>query len=52
MITHFWAAGIAFTVFIFAGKAGLVAGTTNIKALKILGLALIYGALAFLISGP
>ena len=50
MITHFWAAGIAFTVFIFAGKAGLVAGTTNIKALKILGLALIYGALAFLMG--
>ena len=50
MITYFWAAGIAFTVFIFVGKAGLVAGTTNIKALKILGLALIYGALAFLMG--
>ena len=50
MITYFWAVGIAFTIFIFAGKAGLVAGTTNIKVLKILGLALIYGALAFLMG--
>lgn len=50
MITYFWAAGIAFTIFIFAGKAGLVAGTTSIKVLKILGLALIYGALAFLMG--
>ncbi|MBE9569399.1 MAG: DUF2162 domain-containing protein [Proteobacteria bacterium] len=50
MITYFWAAGIAFTVFIFAGKAGLVAGTTNIRRLKILGLALIYGAVAFLMG--
>jgi predicted transporter len=50
MITHFWAVGIAFTIFIFAGKAGLVAGTTNIRVLKILGLALIYGALAFLMG--
>jgi predicted transporter len=37
MITHFWAVGIAFTIFIFAGKAGLVAGTTNIRVLKIYG---------------
>ena len=37
MITYFWAAGIAFTIFIFAGKAGLVAGTTSIKVLKIYG---------------
>jgi len=50
MITYFWAVGIAFTIFIFAGKAGLVAGTTNIRVLKILGLALIYGALAFLMG--
>ena len=50
MITHFWAVGIAFTIFIFAGKAGLVAGTTNIKALKIFGLAFIYGVLAFLMG--
>jgi len=50
VITYFWAAGIAFTVFIFAGKAGLVAGTTNVKALKILGLAFIYGVLAFLMG--
>lgn len=50
MITYFWAAGIAFTVFIFAGKAGLVAGTTNIRVLKILGLASVYGALAFLMG--
>jgi len=50
MITYFWAVGIAFTVFIFAGKAGLVAGTTNIKTLRILGLAFIYGALAFLMG--
>ena len=50
MITYFWAAGIAFTVFIFAGKAGLVAGTTNIRVMKILSLALIYGALAFLMG--
>ena len=50
MITYFWAAGIAFTIIIFAGKAGLVAGTTNIRVLKILGLALIYGALAFLMG--
>ncbi len=50
MITYFWAAGIAFTVFIFAGKAGLVAGTTNVKALKILGLAFVYGVLAFLMG--
>lgn len=50
MITYFWAVGIAFTILIFAGKAGLVAGTTNIKTLKILGLALIYGALAFLMG--
>ena len=50
MITYFWAVGIAFTIFIFAGKAGLVAGTTGIKALKIWGLALIYGALAFLMG--
>jgi len=50
MITYFWAAGIAFTVFIFAGKAGLVAGTTNIRALKILGLALMYGVLALLMG--
>jgi predicted transporter len=50
MITYFWAVGIAFTVFIFAGKAGLVAGTTNISTLKILGLTLIYGALAFLMG--
>jgi len=50
MTTYFWAAGIAFTVFIFAGKAGLVAGTTGIKKLRILGLAFIYGVLAFLIG--
>ena len=50
MITYFWAVGIAFTIFIFAGKAGLVAGTTDIRVLKILGLALIYGALAFLMG--
>ena len=50
MITYFWAVGIAFTVFIFAGKAGLVAGTTNIRGLKILGLALIYGAVAFFMA--
>ena len=50
MITYLWAVGIAFTVFIFAGKAGLVAGTTNIKTLKILGLAFIYGVLAFLMG--
>jgi hypothetical protein len=24
MITYFWAVGIVFTVFVFAGKAGLV----------------------------
>ena len=50
MVTYFWAAGIAFTVFIFAGKAGLVAGTINIRVLSILGLAIIYGALAFLMG--
>ena len=50
MITYFWAVGIAFTIFIFAGKAGLVADTTNIRVLKILGLTLIYGALAFLMG--
>ena len=50
MITYFWAAGIAFTIFVFAGKAGLVAGTTNIRALKILGLALMYGVLALLMG--
>jgi len=50
MITYFWAVGIAFTVFIFAGKAGIVAGTTNIKTLRILGLAFIYGVLAFLMG--
>ncbi|RLA93743.1 MAG: hypothetical protein DRG25_03940 [Deltaproteobacteria bacterium] len=50
MITYFWAVGIAFTIFIFAGKAGLVAGTTDIRVLKIIGLALIYGALAFLMG--
>ncbi len=50
MITYFWALGIAFTVIIFAGKVGLIAGMSNFNALKISGLALIYGILAFLMG--
>ncbi|BBO92489.1 DUF2162 domain-containing protein [Desulfosarcina ovata] len=47
MITYFWAVGIGFTILIFAGKAGLVAGSANLKTSRIVVLALAYGLLAF-----
>jgi predicted transporter len=48
MIIFFWAIGIAFTILIFAGKAGLVAGSINLRTSRILSLTLFYGVLAFL----
>ena len=48
MITYFWAAGLAFTIIVFAGKAGLVAGSLNIRPLGIWALALVYGLFAWL----
>jgi len=48
MITYIWAVGIGITALIFAGKAGLVAGMSNLKASKLVVLTLIYGSLAFL----
>ncbi len=47
MITYFWAVGIGFTIIIFAGKAGLVAGSANLATSRIMALALGYGLLAF-----
>jgi predicted transporter len=47
MITYFWAVGIGLTIIIFAGKAGLVAGSANLKTSRIMALALAYGLLAF-----
>jgi len=46
MITYFWAVGIGFTIIIFAGKAGLVAGSANLTTSRIMALALVYGILA------
>jgi predicted transporter len=51
MITYFWAVGIGFTILIFAGKAGLVAGSANLATSRILALALAYGLLAFCMGG-
>ncbi len=51
MITYFWALGIAFTILIFAGKAGLVTASLNIRTSRILALATLYGLLAFLMGG-
>lgn len=50
MITYFWAVGIGFTIIIFAGKAGLVAGSANLSTSRIMALALVYGVLAFLMG--
>ncbi len=50
MITYFWALGIVFTVLIFAGKAGMVAGSMNIRTSGIVALALLYGVIAFLLG--
>jgi predicted transporter len=50
MITYFWAIGIVFTIFIFAVKAGLVAGSMNIRTSAIVALALLYGVLSFLMG--
>jgi predicted transporter len=47
MVTYFWAVGIGFTIVIFAGKAGLVAGSANLSTPRITALALAYGVLAF-----
>ena len=47
MITYFWALGVGFTILVFAGKAGLVAGSVNIRTSGIVALALVYGLLAF-----
>lgn len=47
MITYFWAVGIGFTIIIFAGKAGLVAGSANLTTARIMALGLGYGLLAF-----
>jgi predicted transporter len=47
MITYFWAAGIGLSIIIFAGKAGLVAGSANLSTPRIIALALVYGVLAF-----
>ena len=47
MITYFWALGVGITIFVFAGKAGLVAGSVNIRTSGIVALALLYGLLAF-----
>ncbi len=50
MITCFWAVGVGFTILIFAGKAGLVAGSVNLKTWQIMVLSLVYGLLAFLMG--
>lgn len=50
MITYFWAIGIAFTILVFAGKAGLVAGSMNMKTSGIVILALLYGVIAVLMG--
>lgn len=50
MITYFWAGGIVLTILIFAGKAGLVAGSMNIRTAGIVILALLYGVIAFLMG--
>ncbi len=50
MITYFWAVGIGFTILIFAGKAGLVAGSANLSTSRIMALSLAYGLLAFLMG--
>ncbi|MBN1907389.1 MAG: DUF2162 domain-containing protein [Deltaproteobacteria bacterium] len=50
MITDFWAAGILFSIIVFAGKAGLVAGSANMKTRWIIGLALLYGVLSLLMG--
>lgn len=47
MITYYWAVGIGFTIILFAGKAGLVAGSANLSTSRIMALALVYGLLAF-----
>jgi predicted transporter len=47
MITYFWAVGIGFSIIIFAGKAGLVAGSANLATSRIMALGLGYGLLAF-----
>ena len=48
MITDFWAAGILFSIAVFAAKAGLAAGSINIKTRWIIGLALLYGVVSIL----
>ena len=50
MITCFWAVGIGFTILIFAGKAGLVAGSVNLRIWQIMVLSLVYALLAFLMG--
>ena len=50
MITDFWAAGILFSIVVFAGKAGLVAGSVNMKVRWIVGLAVLYGVISILIG--
>ncbi len=50
MVTYFWAIGTLFMVLIFAGKAGLVAGSASLRKTKIISLAFLYGILAFLMG--
>jgi predicted transporter len=50
MITSFWAAGIGLTILMFAGKAGLVAGSMDLATARLAALAVGYGMIAFLMG--
>ncbi len=50
MITDFWAAGVLFSIVVFAVKAGLVAGSINMKTRWIIGLAMLYGVISLVIG--
>jgi predicted transporter len=47
MITSAWAMGVVFTIAVFAGKAGLVAGSARLGWRGLIALALLYGLAAF-----
>ncbi|MBN2705296.1 MAG: hypothetical protein JXR89_02520 [Deltaproteobacteria bacterium] len=50
MITSFWMVGIAFTIIVFAGKAGLVAGSMHLRVLTLVAVVLLYGLAAGLMG--
>ncbi|MGD9161771.1 MAG: DUF2162 family putative transporter, partial [Desulfobacteraceae bacterium] len=50
MMTDFWAAGILISIAVFAGKAGVLAGSINIKTRWVIGLALLYGVISLVIG--